>query len=230
MISIKNKKGIILTVAICFVLVVTTVVLINVLNNKDTYDVTFYSDTGVVLKVDVVQKHLSATPPNSPKITYGKVFKSWDTDFSDVTNDLDVYPVCEDVKGKTNVIAAQSVYSAKENTLTVPIQLCGNVCVSGLDITIYYDKNSLQLKSVTEDGSVIYNDSTPGVVNLNYVSTENTTADVDLCNLQFLTGTSEGELPITIEVKSIYAFEDESKMDEMYIPDFTVINGAVYVN
>ncbi len=225
----KNKKAIFLAVATCFLVIVTVIILLNGLNKK-TYEVTFYSDTGVVLKIDTVKKHSSATPPNSPKITYGKVFKSWDIDFSDVTKDLDVHPVCEETKEKMNVIVVQSLYSAKENTITVPIQLCGNVCAAGLDITIHYDKDSLKLQSVTEDGSVIYNDSTPGIVNLNYVSAVNTTADVDLCNLQFLTGSNEGEFPLTIEVKSIYAFEDGSKTDELYIPDFTAIDGMVYVN
>lgn len=225
----KNKKTIVLAVTTCFLVIVTVIILLNGLKEK-TYEVTFYSDTDVVLKIDTVKKHSSATPPSSPKITYGKVFKSWDTDFSNVTKDLDIYPVCEETKGKMNVIAVQSLYSAKENTITVPIQLCGNVCVAGLDITIHYDEDSLKLQSVTEDGSVIYNDSTPGMVNLNYVSTVNTTADVDLCNLQFLTGSNEGKVPLTIEVKSIYAFEDESKTDGLYVPDFTVIDGTVYVN
>ena len=133
----------------------------------------------------------------------------------------------EALAGYANCI---DVVVGKENTITVPIQLCGNVCVAGLDITIHYDEYSLKLQSVTEDGSVIYNDSTPGMVNLNYVSTVNTTADVDLCNLQFLTGSNEGEFPLTIEIKSIYAFEDEIQTDELYIPGFTTIGGTVYVN
>ena len=230
MISKKiNKKGIALIIVICLISIVTAILILNAQNNKKTYDVTFYSDTGVVLKIDTVQRHASAIPPKSPQMTYGKVFKSWDTDFSDVTCDLKVYPVCEEIKGKTNVISVQSVYSVKENLLTIPVQLSGNVCVAGLDITINYDNNALELQSVVEDGFVIYNDAIPGKVTLNYVSTQNTTADVDICNLQFLTSELEGEFPITVEVKNVYAFKEDGEADELYVPDFTVINGTVYV-
>lgn len=194
-----------------------------------TYTVTFYSNDGTVLKIDSVKENSFATPPVNPVMTYGMVFKSWDTDFSKVTKDLEIHPVCEETKGKPNVLAVQSRYSKKDGTVVVPIQLCGNVCVSGLDITVRYDKELLKLEVVTEDKDVVFNDATPGIIGLNYVSTQNTVADVDICNLEFCVNAEEGEIPITIEINGIYAFEDEDKTDVLYVPESTVIDGKVFV-
>ena len=157
------------------------------------------------------------------------VFESWDKDFSEVTKDLEIHPVCEEIKGKPNVLAVQSRYSQQDGTVVVPIQLCGDVCVSGLDVTVRYDKELLSLKAVTEDKGVVFNDATPGIVKLNYVSTQNTVADVDLCYLQFYVNAAESEIPITIEINAIYAFEDENKTDALNIPESTVIDGKVFV-
>ena len=193
------------------------------------YTVTFYSNDGTVLKIDSVKENSAAIPPVAPAMTYGMVFESWDKDFSEVTKDLEIHPVCEEIKGKPNVLAVQSRYSQQDGTVVVPIQLCGDVCVSGLDVTVRYDKELLSLKAVTEDKGVVFNDATPGIVKLNYVSTQNTVADVDLCYLQFYVNAAESEIPITIEINAIYAFEDENKTDALNIPESTVIDGKVFV-
>ena len=197
--------------------------------NTTKYTVTFYSNDGTVLKIDSISENSSATPPVAPSMTYGTVFKSWDTDFSKVTKDLEIHPVCEEIKDKPNVLAVQSRYAKKDGTVVVPIQLCGNVCVSGLDITVRYNKELLNLKTVTEDKGVIFNDATPGIIKLNYVSFQNTIADVDICNLQFYVNATEGAIPITIEIAGIYAFEDQEKTDTLFIPESTVIDGKVFV-
>ena len=201
----------------------------NISENASKYAVTFYSNDGTVLKIDSVTENSSATPPVAPVMTYGTVFKSWDTDFSKVTKDFEVHPVCQEIKGKPNVLAVQSRYSVKDGTVVVPIQLCGNVCVSGIDMTIRYDKELLKLEEVTEDKGVVFNDATPGIIKLNYVSAQNTVADVDLCNLRFYVSAAEGEIPITIEINEIYAFENEDKTDKLYVPESTVIDGKVFV-
>ena len=193
------------------------------------YNVTFYSNDGMILKTDSITKNASAIPPVAPSMKYGTVFKSWDTDFSEITNDLEIHPVCEEVKNKPNVIAVQGRYTKKDSTVVVPIQLCGDVCVAGLDITVRYDKELLQLKAVTEDAGVVFNDATPGIVKLNYVSTKNTVGDVDICNLKFHVNATEGEIPITLGIDGIYAFKDEGKSDKLYIPKSTVVDGKVYV-
>lgn len=198
---------------------------------KEQYEVTFYSDDGTVLKIDSVAENTAAEPPVRPQMSYGKIFKSWDTDISNVTEAVAVRPVCEDLESRPNVFAVTSTYGKSAQTVTVPIQLCGEVCLSGFEITVSYDAQKLELVSVLEDGGVIYNDEVPGQLQINYVSIENTLADVDICNLEFAIKASEGEVPVTVVVNSIYACEAtvDSENDALYTPQWSVINGAVYV-
>lgn len=67
---------------------------------RKTYQVKFYSDNDIVLKVDEVKRNDFAIPPKEPQISYGKIFKSWDKDLSKIRKNIDIYPVCEDVLSK----------------------------------------------------------------------------------------------------------------------------------
>lgn len=199
--------------------------------SKKQYTVTFYSNDGTVLKVDSVAEGNTANPPMQPQMLYGTVFQSWDTDISSVTKDLKVYPICEDVKEKMNIFAIEGAYGKSGGTVIVPIRLCGDVCVSAFDLTISYDSNALELVSVTEDGAVLFNSEVPGKIRLNYVSTDNTVADVDICFLKFSVKVPSGKIPVSLEMQSIYTCKDslESDNDDLYVPEYAILNGTVYV-
>lgn len=199
--------------------------------SKDQYTATFYSNDGTVLKIDSVEKGMAANPPSQPQMLFGTVFRSWDADISSVTKNLEVHPICEDVKGKPNIFAIEGAYGKSGGTVIVPIRLCGEVCVSAFDMTISYDSTALDLISVSEDGAVLYNDEVPGKIKLNYVSTDNTVADVDICFLELSMKAPSGQLPVTMELQSIYACQDslESGNDDLYVPEYSAINGTVYV-
>lgn len=199
--------------------------------SKDQYTVTFYSNDGTVLKIDSVEKGKTANPPAEPQMLYETVFQSWDTDISSVKKNLEVRPICEDVKEKQNIFAIEGAYGKSGGTVIVPIRLCGEVCVSAFDMTISYDSNVLDLISVSEDGAVLYNDEIPGKIRLNYVSTDNTVADVDICFLEFSIKAPTGQIPVNLEMHSIYACKDslESENDDLYVPEYSIINGNVYV-
>lgn len=195
------------------------------------YTVTFYSNDGTILKMESVEPHADATPPVEPQMAYGTVFVAWDSNFTDVTGNLDIHPLCVELADKPNVFAVSSAYGRIGETVVVPVRLCGDVCVSGFDITITYDADKIELKSVMEDGSVIYNDENPGEIRLNYVSAENTIADVDVCFLQFVVLEDFDFASISVEINDIYAFNDsvESQDDSMYIPGANIIDGRVYL-
>lgn len=193
--------------------------------------VTFYSNDGSVLKTDYVQKGGTAVPPEEPQMSYGTIFQSWDTVFSKVTKDIEVCPVCEDVTDKANAFAVVSTYGKTGDMVTVPVTLCGQVCVAGFDVTITYDPEALELTGVAEDGAVLYNDEVPGKIRLNYVSVENTEADVDICRLQFRIKEGSGSIPVTMELHSIYACSNgmDTEDDSMYVPEAYLVGGNVHV-
>lgn len=246
--GMKNKKLILAVIAAVAILAIVAIPGViwycssGVSNNEtseqeastspaNTYTVTFYSDDGTVLKIASVSENTAAVPPNEPVMSCGAVFKCWDKDFTCVNQDLDIYPVCENLNGKANVFAIEGAYGKIDSTVVLPVRLCGDVCVSGFDIIIRYDSERLELQSVSEDGAVVYNSGTPGEIRINYVSVENTLGDVDICDLKFVVKTESGVVPVVIETKSIYACKDtlESMDDSLYIPDYCVIDGAVFV-
>jgi len=226
---LKNKYFII---GVSAVLLVAIIVVSAVLLHNKHYEVSFYSDTGVVVKVDKVQRNASAIPPREPTISYGKIFKSWDTDFSKVKKNLKVQPVCEDITGKDNVFALQGVYGKKDEFVFVPLTLSGKVCVSGFDLEITYNNKALKFDSYfNEDGAVVINGETPGKLKINFVSTRNATADVDICTLKFKVNADKGDYPLQMKLDSIYAFKDDKnlKSDKLFTPKSSVIDSTVFV-
>lgn len=197
----------------------------------ERYTVTFYSDSGTVLKIDEAAENTAAQPPAEPQMTYGMIFREWDTDFTAVTEDLEVRPVCEEVGGRPNVFAVSGAYGSQGSTVMVPVVLCGDVCTAGFDATITYDSRMLELTSLTEDGAVVCNDETPGQLRLNYVSIENTTSDVDVVRLMFRVKAESGTVPVQVTVNEIYACDDtvDSENDSLSARESCVINGQVFV-
>lgn len=228
-----GKKTRIGVLAVLIILAVLAVVFFFGKENtvSDMFTVTYYADDGSILKIDTVANHGVSVPPVEPLMTYGKIFKSWDTDFSDVTENLEVHPICEEISGKTNAFAMPGVYGKTGDTVVVPILLCGNVCTAGFDITVTYDAEALELTSIEEDGAVVYNAETPGKIRINYVSIENTESDVDVMQIGFLVKADSGNHAVDMAVNEIYACHDglETNDDSLYVPESYVTAGTVCV-
>ena len=222
----QKKKLLIISLAIVICISIFIVFLIVMLNTNDEFKVKFYSDDKSLLKIDTVTAGNSATPPVNPEMTYGNVFQKWDKDFTSVSNDLEINPVFESVKSKENVFALAGTYGKKNDFVTTSLTLCGNVELSGFDITVQYDKDALLLDSVFDnDANVIYNEKELGKINLNFVSIENATADVDICSFKFKINDNKKESPLTIKVNKVYA----NKGSDLYLPKYNIINSNIYV-
>ncbi len=64
-----------------------------VLDKLTPYTVTFYAEDGSVHDQQTVGEGLNATQPDAPTSAVGNTFIGWDTVFTNVRSDLDVYPV-----------------------------------------------------------------------------------------------------------------------------------------
>ena len=72
-----------------------------------------------------------------------------------------------DTTKKPNVFAMSGAYGKKDGSVIVPLQLTGDVLLSGFDIIIKYDADALALESVfNEDGGIVYNSEKPGEVRI----------------------------------------------------------------
>lgn len=192
-----------------------------------TYTVTFYSMDGTVLSSDTVQRGGIAVPPEIPLMPYGQLFLKWDADFSNVKSDLEIHPVCEEFLGKKNVLAVSGAYGCQGEDIRVPLILAGDVELIGLDAKVSFDPQKVELVAVVdEDGDVMYNETQSGEVHFNYVSSSNTTTDVDILTLRFRVLAESGEMPLNLQVESAYRGIAE---DELEKTDVTCINSVVYM-
>lgn len=227
-VKISKKKNIVAVVFLLTVFVVTGVLVFLNYLNKTEHEVIFFSDSGRVLRVEKVHTFDSATPPVEPQMTYGKMFKSWDKDFYSIKKDLEINPIVTDFTDKSNVFALPGTYGRVDEYITVPFKLCGDVCLSGFDVSITYDSSVLKFDSVyNEDGAVVYNSEKDGVIHFNYVSLGNTIGDVDICSLKFKIIKEVEQTDIKVSVNGVYANKTE---EELYIPETTVIDATVYIS
>lgn len=219
---------IILSIFICIGVILSVFLfnLFRMIEDGKTYRVNFYSEKNEIIKTETVQSGKAAVPPETLDVSDGKIFEKWDTDFSSVRNDLEIKPVFNTTNGKDNVFALSGAYGQKNDIVTTSLVLRGDVELSGFDLTVEYDKEALDLISVTyKDGSVICNDSEPGKIRINFVSAENALGDVDICSFEFKANENKKETPLTITVNKVYANKD----DTLYEPKYNVINSTIYV-
>ena len=222
----KSKKIIVATSVLAVILLFASAFLFWVEKEPQECEVIFYSDNERVISVSRILSGQTAIPPVDPQLRNGLVFQKWDKDVTNIKQDTEFHPQYVSVSESENAFVIPGTYGEYGTTVSVPLKLCGKVCLSGVDLTVEYDSDVLQLKDVTNaDEAVIYNGETPGMIRLNYVSTENTTADVDLCNFSFNILKDISETPIHIKVNSICA---NGEQDEFYVPTYTLVDASVY--
>lgn len=233
------KKKIVLAAAVGLLVIVVIIAAVSGKKPKDglgmselsddrvKHQVSFYASDGEIILVDSVPEGSAATPPEIPVMKYGDCFMQWKTDFSCVTEDMDVYPEIEHIEGKKNAFIFPSAYGRKDNTVTVPLQLSGDVLLSGFDLTIGYDEKQLEFEEIrNEDGELVCNAETPGEIHMNFATARNVEADIDICHLVFRVLSENGEIPVQMTVNSIYKVNEEGNL----IPaDFDIVQGKIYV-
>ncbi len=191
------------------------------------HSVVFYSNDGSIVQMGVVADGGALPPPSLPELAYGDVFEKWEHLAENVVTDLQIRPVFYPVKDKTNVFALPGIYAENGETVDIPLRLCGAVLLSGFDLTVDYDSAQLQLEDVPyEDDAVVLNAEEAGRIRINYVSVNNTSADVDICTLRFSVLAEEGEPCLRLEIKSICAWDED---EQLYSPEYQLLDGCVHI-
>ena len=157
----------------------------------------------------------------------GYVFNGWDADLTSIAKDMTVLPLREKLSDEKTVIALSDGYGVTGDSVSVPITLCGKVEVCCFEIKITYDKTLLQfIEFSNEDAGITVNcDSENGIIYLNYISTQNTTGQVDLCDVTFkLIGTSNVQTSLNISVDLAVKVTDADGYENV---DCDVRNGTI---
>ena len=194
---------------------------------KPNYTVTFLNDDKSIFKQVTVASGEAPTSPGTPTMLQGYVFNGWDADLTSITKDMTVLPLREKLSNEKTVIALSDGYGVTGDSVSVPITLCGKVEVCCFEIKIIYDKTLLQfIEFSNEDAGITVNcDSENGIIYLNYISTQNTTGQVDLCDVTFkLIGTSNVQTPLNVTVDLAVKVTDTDGYENV---DCDVRNGTI---
>lgn len=194
---------------------------------KNGRTVSYFSDDGSIVLIETVEQGESPTPPSLPELSDEHVFSRWNYSDANAEENVEVYPEYQTISDLPNAFALPGAYGVSGETVCLPLKLCGDVKLCGFDLTVEYNVDLLQLISIyDEDGSALINDEIPGTININYVSAENTIADVDICSFKFLVLSNDGEIPVTLKIKSVYAWDEN---ETLCVPDYHNVDGCVYV-
>ena len=194
---------------------------------KPNYTVTFLNDDKSIFKQVTVVSGEAPTSPGTPTMLQGYVFNGWDADLTSITKDMTVLPLREKLSDEKTVITISDGYGVTGDSVPVPIALCGKVDICCFEIKITYDKTLLQFVEFSnEDAGITVNcDSENGIIYLNYISTQNTTGQVDLCDVTFkLIGTSNVQTSLNITVDLAVKVTDTDGYENV---DCDVRNGTI---
>ena len=182
-------------------------------SEQTLWTVKFYgNDNTTVISEQIVVDGESATAPTAPTKT-GYTFKNWDKEYSNVTSNLDVYPVFADETAPEVSLSSELQTENTEAKVTVNATDLG----SGVK-TIKY---ALGYKEIADFADVNAIDSTNFVVNVNGVYTvyvEDNAGNVTLKEIEItgieLAPSDEGKT----EFKDEYVTITMSKLEGLWLP------------
>ena len=194
---------------------------------KPNYTVLFLNDDKSIFKQVTVVSGEAPTSPGTPTMLQGFVFNGWNADLSSVTKDMVVLPLREEIESERNVISISNGYGVTGDTVSLPLSLCGKVDICCFELKITYDKSMLQFIGFSnEDAGITANcDVENGVIYLDYISTNNTTGQVDLCDVSFkLIGNTTKQIPLNIAVELSVKVNDSDDYENV---ECDVRNGII---
>ena len=190
----------------------------------ESYTVTFVDHKGSVLAEQTVAEGADAVPPAAPARS-GAEFLGWSGCYANVMQDETVRAVYSDEK---NVILVHSASARADGTVTVLVEITGEVKTCGFDFDLFFDP-ALELQSYDNDLhlDVVFNaDAYDNGVSLNFSSTTDKVKPREIVELTFRVAKSaNGALPVTIWMDSIKELSGSKIVDT----DYVLVNGIITV-
>lgn len=146
--------------------------------------VTFVNDDGSVLATEKVKNGENAKLPANPEKS-GFIFAGWEGSYKNVTADQTVKATYVADTAK-NIFVIDSVTASKGDTVTVTMHLRGDVEVVDYDMELDYDKDALEVVSVSNRKMMASTvNHVDGKIFLNYSDFENYYDEDDVMSITF---------------------------------------------
>lgn len=133
-----------------------------------------------------------------------------------------------DISNSDNVIYNDVTYvNSGVDSVSIPVTVGGNTNFAIMELEISYDTSLLEFESFTsKDTDVECNCPEPGLIYVSFVSTDNVSADIELCNIQFKNISAEGaETSLKYNIKDLAAWNAD-KTDYINV-NHEVINSKI---
>lgn len=133
-----------------------------------------------------------------------------------------------DISNSDNVIYNDVTYvNSGMDSISIPVTVGGNTNFAIMELEISYDTSLLEFESfVSKDTDVECNCPEPGLIYISFVSTDNVSADIELCNIQFKNISAEGaETSLKYNIKDLAAWNTD-KTDYINV-NYEVINSRI---
>lgn len=133
-----------------------------------------------------------------------------------------------DISNSDNVIYNDVTYvNSGMDSISIPVTVGGNTNFAIMELEISYDTSLLEFESfISKDTDVECNCPEPGLIYISFVSTDNVSADIELCNIQFKNISTEGaETSLKYNIKDLAAWNTD-KTDYINV-NHEVINSRI---
>lgn len=132
------------------------------------------------------------------------------------------------ISNSDNVIYNDVTYvNSGMDSISIPVNVGGNTNFAIIELEISYDTSLLEFESfISKDTDVECNCPEPGLIYISFVSTDNVSADIELCNIQFKNISAEGtETSLKYNIKDLAAWNSD-KTDYIDV-NHEVINSRI---
>lgn len=169
--------------------------------------------------------------PNRVEEEADLVFSGWVTPEGDSAQpETDANARYRDVSELENVLAIPSEYAQKDDVVSLPLRLCGQVELCAFDVKLTYDKNRLEYLGCedADDDLMVHAKPDEGVVRINYLYPRNLQEEKELCRLQFRVTTKEqGQSLLHMEVVEAVSLGSDG---DVIIRTATPVHSTVWLN
>ena len=112
-------------------------------HTEPTYTVTFCDEKNEVIStVKAKEGEPAKAPEMEPKAN--AVFKGWNVDLSNVTEDMEARPVYNDLSKDVNAIYIDTYYEESGEEFWVEVKMAGEINLASVDLGIAFDSDTLK--------------------------------------------------------------------------------------
>ena len=192
-----------------------------------TFRVTYFGADNQVLQALDVMEGDYAVPPANPTIDRDAIFLGWDKSFTYTFDDMDIYPIIEDVSKTTNAISIDTHYIAHGEQFNAVVKLGGDVNCSKIEFDLTFDSELLTFIGCDGMRPDIYIEEGESILSISFDPVEKQSVGIELVELQFQTAQTPFMFT-QLRLSPTLVLKLDSDGDEVG-GDCTLYNGKLYI-